>query len=133
MPDITGQYEIDTTQTTVNPNLYLGRVALFNEDGTPFTGGGSSPAAATTTTAGVVKQAAATGNILAADGVASAVANAVAAAGDAPTKAEYDAVVALVNDLKAKNTAQVTLLNELKTKLGQVLTRGRDAGQIATS
>jgi hypothetical protein len=33
-----------------------------------------------------------------------------AAAGTAPTKAEYDAVVALVNDLKAKYNALVTAL-----------------------
>lgn len=34
-------------------------------------------------------------------------ADAVAAAGTAPTKAEFDAVVTLVNDLKAKHNALV--------------------------
>ncbi len=37
-------------------------------------------------------------------------ANAVAAASSAPTKAEYDAVVELVNDLKAKYNALVDAL-----------------------
>lgn len=34
-------------------------------------------------------------------------ANAAAAAGTAPTKAEFDAVVALVNELKAKHNALI--------------------------
>jgi len=41
---------------------------------------------------------------------ATAKADAAAAAGTAPTKAEYDAVVELVNDLKAKYNALVAAL-----------------------
>ena len=39
-------------------------------------------------------------------------ANAVAAAGSAPTKAEFDAVVTLVNELKADHNALVEELTE---------------------
>ena len=68
-------------------------VALVNPDGTPFPGGGAAPGAATTSTAGVVKMAPAVAQVSAAD--------ASQAVGGAPTKAEFDAVVALANSLKA--------------------------------
>ena len=49
-----------------------------------------------------------------------AVANVVVASGSEPTKAEYDTVVALVNDLKLKYNASVALINEIKVKLNSI-------------
>lgn len=86
------------------------RVALVNPDGTPFSGGGASPGAATTSKAGLVKMAAAVSQVSAAD--------AAQAAGDAPTKAEFDAVVALANSLKAT--------------LNQLLSAETSAGQMGS-
>ena len=83
-------------------------VALFNEDGTPFTGGGPAPSDATTSKAGVRK---------ASNTAAVSSANATQAAGDAPTKAEFDAVVALLNDCKAQ--------------LNDHLSKVKTAGQMA--
>ena len=84
-------------------------VALYNEDGTPFTGGGAAPAAATTTTAGIVKKASATNAVASPD--------ATAAAADTVTKAEFDAVV--------------TLLNECKAQLNDLISKAKTAGQMA--
>lgn len=67
-------------------------VALVNPDGTPFTGGGA-PGAATAESAGVVRMAAAVPAVSAAD--------ASSAAAETVTKAEFDAVVALANQLKS--------------------------------
>ena len=69
-------------------------VSLENPDGTPFAGGGEAPGEATTSKAGLVRMASAVGQVSEGD--------AAQAAGDAPTKEEFDAVVALVNSLKAK-------------------------------
>lgn len=84
-------------------------VALYNEDGTPFTGGGAAPAAATTTTAGIVKKASATNAVASPD--------ATAAAAETVTKAEFDAVV--------------TLLNECKAQLNDLIAKAKTAGQMA--
>lgn len=84
-------------------------VALYNEDGTPFTGGGAAPAAATTTTAGIVKKASATNAVASPD--------ATAAATETVTKAEFDAVV--------------TLLNECKAQLNDLIAKAKTAGQMA--
>lgn len=84
-------------------------VALYNEDGTPFTGGGAAPAAATTTTAGIVKKASATNAVASPD--------ATAAAAETVTKAEFDAVV--------------TLLNECKAQLNDLISKVKTAGQMA--
>ena len=84
-------------------------VALYNEDGTPFTGGGAAPAAATTTTAGIVKKASATNAVASPD--------ATAAAAETVTKAEFDAVV--------------TLLNECKAQLNDLISKAKTAGQMA--
>lgn len=81
-------------------------VALVNEDGTPFSG--TAPAA-TVSAAGTVKKASATEAVSAA--------NAAPAASTTVTKAEFDAVV--------------TLCNELKTKLNDHLTKAKSAGQMA--
>lgn len=83
-------------------------VALFNEDGTPY-GGGSTPSDATTSKAGVVKKASNTASVSTAD--------AAQAAGETPTKAEFDAVVAL--------------LNECKAQLNDHLSKAKTAGQMA--
>lgn len=83
-------------------------VALVKEDGSDF-GGGETPGNATTTTAGLVKKSSAVSAV--------ASANATAAAGDAPTKAEFDAVVKLVN--------------ELKTQVNDLITKAKTAGQMA--
>ena len=83
-------------------------VALVNDDGSDF-GGGEAPGNATTTTAGLVKKSSAVSVV--------ASANATAAAGDAPTKAEFDAVV--------------TLVNELKTQVNDLITKAKAAGQMA--
>ena len=83
-------------------------VALVKEDGSDF-GGGEAPGNATTTTAGLVKKSSAVSAV--------ASANATAAAGDAPTKAEFDAVVALANELKAQ-------VNDL-------ISKAKTAGQMA--
>ena len=84
-------------------------VALYNEDGTPFTGGGAAPAAATTTTAGIVKKASATNAVASPD--------ATAAATETVTKAEFDAAV--------------TLLNECKAQLNDLIAKAKTAGQMA--
>lgn len=81
-------------------------VALFNEDGTPFA---SAPSDATTSKAGVVKKANNTAAVSTAD--------AAKAAGDVPTKAEFDAVVALLNVCKAH--------------LNDHLSKSKSAGQMA--
>ena len=83
-------------------------VALVNDDGSDF-GGGEAPGNATTTTAGLVKKSSAVSVVASAD--------AAAASGDAPTKAEFDAVVALVN--------------ELKTQVNDLITKAKTAGQMA--
>lgn len=67
-------------------------VALVNPDGTPFSGG-EAPGAATASRAGVVRMAAAVAPVGAAD--------ASPAASETVTKAEFDAVVTLVNQLKS--------------------------------
>lgn len=84
-------------------------VALYNADGTPFSGGGAAPAAATTTTAGIVKKASATNAVASPD--------ATAAATETVTKAEFDAVV--------------TLLNECKAQLNDLISKAKTAGQMA--
>lgn len=83
-------------------------VALVNDDGSDF-GGGKAPGNATTTTAGLVKKSSAVSAV--------ASANATAAAGAAPTKAEFDAVV--------------TLLNECKKQLNDLISKAKTAGQMA--
>lgn len=83
-------------------------VALVNDDGSDF-GGGEAPGNATTTTAGLVKKSSAVSAV--------ASANATAAAGSAPTKAEFDAVVALAN--------------ELKTQVNDLIAKAKAAGQMA--
>ena len=82
-------------------------VALVNDDGSDF--GGEAPGNATTTTAGLVKKSSAVSAVASAD--------AAAAAGEAPTKAEFDAVVKLVN--------------ELKTQVNDLITKAKTAGQMA--
>ncbi len=83
-------------------------VALVTEDGDDF-GGGSAASDATTSKAGIVKKASSTAPVSSAD--------AAQAAGDAPTKAEFDAAVAL--------------LNECKAKLNDHLAKAKSAGQMA--
>ena len=82
-------------------------VALVNGDGSDF--GGEAPGNATTTTAGLVKKSSAVNAVASAD--------AAAAAGDAPTKAEFDAAV--------------TLLNECKAQLNDFISKAKTAGQMA--
>ena len=50
-------------EADVSPLLPMD-VALYNADGTPFSGGGAAPGNATTTTAGLVKKASATEKII---------------------------------------------------------------------
>lgn len=121
-------------------SLMPAHIALVNPDGTPWTGGGGSaeitngsittekiaddavtadkiadgviptvPGAATTSAQGLVKKASATNAVASAD--------ATAAAEDAPTKAEFDAVV--------------TLCNELKAQVNDLITKAKSAGQMA--
>ena len=82
-------------------------VALVNDDGSDF--GGEAPGNATTTTAGLVKKSSAVSAVASAD--------ATAATGDAPTKAEFDAAV--------------TLLNECKAQLNDLISKAKTAGQMA--
>lgn len=67
------------------------------------------PTAATTTAAGIVKKSSAVSAV--------ASANATEATGDAPTKAEFDKVVALAN--------------ELKKQVNDLITKAKTAGQMA--
>ena len=83
-------------------------VALVKEDGSDF-GGGEAPGSATTTTAGLVKKSSAVSAVASAD--------AAEAASDTPTKAEFDAVV--------------TLLNECKEQLNDMISKAKTAGQMA--
>lgn len=93
----------------VSTNVLKKHVVLVNPNGTPFTGGGTAPEDATTTKAGLVKKASATNAVASAD--------AAAATGEAPTKAEFDAVV--------------TLCNELKAQVNDLITKAKSAGQMA--
>lgn len=70
---------------------------------------GDTPGPATTSTAGLVKQATAVADVAATD--------AANAAGETPTQAEFNAVVAE--------------LNEAKAKLNSLLAAGRTAGWLA--
>lgn len=96
------QATVITSQTVINKSQVAEEVALFNPDGTPFTGGG------------LTGQELSDGlnQLLDAkiDGVVTPVTapDAVVASGSAPTKVEYDAVVAEVNQLKAKFNALLT-------------------------
>lgn len=83
-------------------------IALVNEDGTEFDGG-EAPSAATVEKAGVVKKASATAPVAAAD--------ATVAAGDTVTVEEFNKVV--------------TLLNECKAKLNDSISKSKSAGQMA--
>ena len=82
-------------------------VALVNEEGEPY--GGEAPGNATTTTAGLVKKSSAVSVVASAD--------ATAASGETPTKAEFNAVV--------------TLLNECKAQVNDLITKAKTAGQMA--
>lgn len=78
-------------------------VSLVNPDGTAFTGGTDSVAWNDVTGKPAtfpVTKAAVTASVKAAD--------AAQAAGDAPTKAEYDALVALANETKRQLNAMIT-------------------------
>jgi glutaminase len=85
---------------------------VVDKDGNPVSLGGSSYTlpAATTSALGGVKQSAVTAQVAAAD--------AANAAGDTPTKDEFNAVVALANELKAK--------------LNSVINNDRASGQAAS-
>lgn len=83
-------------------------VALVKEDGSDF-GGGEAPGNATTTAAGLVKKSSAVTAVASAD--------AAEAAGETPTKAEFNAVV--------------TLLNECKKQLNDMISKAKTAGQMA--
>ena len=89
------------------------KLVFVDDEGNPtdIESGGSVyvlPAATTSALGGVKKS----------SGVAAvSSAKAIAAAGDAPTKAEFDAVV--------------TLCNELKTKLNDFISKNKSAGQMA--
>lgn len=72
------------------------RLALFNDDGSPFEPGGISASDAVDAVAEKSQIAAVT---------AVAATNGAQASGANPTKAEYDAVVALANELKTKFNA----------------------------
>ena len=74
-----------------------------------LTGKPNIPTAATTTAAGLVKKSSGVSLVASAD--------AAAAVGDAPTKAEFDAVV--------------TLLNECKKQLNDMIAKAKTAGQMA--
>lgn len=78
---------------------------LWNPDGTPFTGGSAYtlPAAATAALGGV-KKGASVADVAAADATVSA--------GAAPTKAEFDTVVAELNETKRQLN---TLIGSLRT------------------
>lgn len=56
------------------------------------------------------------------DAAITAVADAATAAGEAPDDDEFDAVVELANDLKAKYNASVALTNDLKAKYNAAVT-----------
>lgn len=76
---------------------------LWNPDGTPFAGGSAYMLPAATTAAlGGVKKGASVAAVSAAD--------ATAAAGAAPTKAEFDAVVTELNETKKKLNAALASL-----------------------
>ena len=80
-----------------------------NGEATDIEGGSYTLPAATTTVMGGVKKASGVTAVSSAD--------ATAAAGDAPTKAEFDAVV--------------TLCNELKAQLNDLISKNKSAGQMA--
>lgn len=82
-----------TSQASLKSGTAVQKLALFNSDGTPFV-----PATDLKTKAQIIDL----GTVTAA--------NATAAAGANPTKAEYDVVVALVNELKGDLNALVAAI-----------------------
>jgi hypothetical protein len=84
---------IVTSRASVKRGQETTKLALFNPDGTPYS---ASKSVSTKT------------QIVALTPVAAA--NAVAAAGANPTKAEYDALVTLANENKAKLNAVIAAL-----------------------
>lgn len=90
-------------------NILPMHVVLCNEDGSAYGGGGTAATAATTSAAGVVKKASNTAEVASPD--------ATSAASETVTKAEFDAVV--------------TLLNECKAQLNDHLAKVKSAGQMA--
>lgn len=96
--------DADPTQQTIN-------IKTVDGDGKHVDVGGYTLPAATTAAIGGVKEAAVTPLV--------AAANATAAAGDAPTKAEFDALV--------------TLANANKAAINSLINTARSAGQAASS
>lgn len=129
------------------PDIFAVPVRLVKPDGTPVGGGKATVAWADVTdkpatfpaappawadvtgkpaTYPVVK-AAVTPSVKAADATAPT-ATSVAAAGEAPTKAEFDAVVTQCAELKTTVAALVALANESKTAVNSLITTTRAAG-----
>lgn len=97
------QAQLISGQTALDGGQSVTQLALFKEDGSPYTGDGAGLDAAGARAAIASKT-----QIVAV--TATAAPNAVAAAGANPTKAEYDAVVTLVNELKADYNALLAAL-----------------------
>lgn len=96
MANTVEQARVVTTQSEIRPGQSVTELALFDTDGQPLDLSGGvayTDADARAAIASKTQVAALT---------AATSANGVAAAGAEPTKAEYDAVVALVNELKGK-------------------------------
>lgn len=92
----------------------------------------AAPSPASADKAGLVKMAPVVALIKAPGATAPALSSA-AAAGDAVTKAEFDAVVKQAGELKTAVTALVALSAELKTQLNALINGARAAGQQASA
>jgi hypothetical protein len=124
----TSSLTIGTTSTTAKAGNYA--PAWVDVSGKPTT---FTPPTATATVVGGVKQAEVTPLVASGDATAVEAADAVVAAGDTPTKAEFDAVVTELVELRSKHDAELALINELKTKVNSLINNGRSAGQAASS
>lgn len=106
------------SQDALVPGTATEQLALFNPDGSPYTGGDGAGLDATKVAA-VTKPT----SVSTADATQVTSANATGASGANPTQAEYAAMVTLVNELKTKVNALVTLANDEKTKYNDAVTK----------
>ena len=115
------------------PDVLAIPVRLVKPDGTPLAGGTATVAwdAITGKPATYpVAKAAVTASVKAADATAPAKTS-TTAAGETPTKAEFDAVVAQLAELKTVAAALATEANETKRQLNALITSMRAAGLAA--
>lgn len=115
-----------TTQGAIAEGQAVELLALFNADGSPYVGDGAGITAAQAVNAVATKtQIAALANanqVSTSDSTAVSIA-ALSNASAAPTQAEFNTAVALINDLRSKVNSLTTLANDLKAKYNDATTK----------